>query len=373
MKASCSNCNATYNIPDAKVPKNGVSLKCKKCNQIFTIKKIEEKSEIESKIAKEGIKEEKHKEGLKRPSVVHEHGSEENTVESNISESSDKRFSQKEAELESESCKTVRLIDCLLDYFKARLSSEFFESNAAWLTKLGNWGLYLAALLGFIYAVCYAIKYDAFSIFLAGIGWVLLVLIAQYTAGKILSTSNNLIKSTPSQLSSTSFVDCLAVIYLITGFLFFFYYVYLAIRIEILEYFWIGLGIFITCEFLAMISMHPQMLNISISKNTNAGEEAIGLLSFFMKGILKLTPIAFGSGIIIGSTNLVIAIYKLISGGDPILTNLEAYISGIIIITSATIPFLAYIYFLIYYISIDIILSILMLPKKLDLLSQRTK
>ena len=119
--------------------------------------------------------------------------------------------------------------------------------------------------------------------------------------------------------------------------------------------------------------MHPQMLNISISKNTNAGEEAIGLLSFFMKGILKLIPIAFGSGIIIGSTNLVIAIYKLLSGGDPILTNLEAYISGIIIITSATIPFLAYIYFLIYYISIDIILSILMLPKKLDLLSQRTK
>ncbi len=373
MKTNCPNCKVIYNIPDAKIPEAGATVKCKKCNQLFEVKKIEDKSEIDPKTAKKEVEEDIHKERLKSPSVVPETGPQNSKAVSSTLKTPGKKFTQNEAESECKSCKTISLIDYLLDICKAKLNSQLFESNVTWLTVLGNYGLYLAALLGFIYGIGFAIKYDVFSIFLAGLGWVLLVFISQYTAGKLLSTSNNLIKSPPSQLSSTSFLDCLAVIYLIIGLLSFSYYIYIAIKIEVLDYFWMGLGSFIAWEYLAVISMHPKMLNISISKNTNAGEEAIGLLSFFMKGILKLVPIAFGSGILIGSTNLVIAIYNLVSGGDPMLANIKAFTSGVIIITSAVLPFLAFIVFLIYYISIDIFRAILVLPKKLDLLSQITK
>jgi hypothetical protein len=121
--------------------------------------------------------------------------------------------------------------------------------------------------------------------------------------------------------------------------------------------------------------MNPKMLNITISNNTNAGEEAIGLLSFLMKGLLKLVPIAFGTGIIIGSINLEIAISQLMSADDfmVMMANFKAYLAASIIITSAALPFAAFIFFLVYYITIDILRAILVLPKKLELQMQANK
>ena len=376
MKTSCPNCNKSYNIPDAKIPKDKASVRCKKCNQIFEIKRPDDQPSIDTKVTEYKAKE------LSSPAV--------GQVESAPVDSSGQ--SAMEAPIQQEkrplaisipqnnycnqnSCKTVQLVDYILDICKGRLNTKMFESNAAWLTNIGNLGLYLAALLGFVYATVYAIKIDAFSIFLAGLGWVLLVIIAQYTASKLLTTSESLIRSTPSQLSSTAFLDCLAVIFLILGILSLSYFGYLAIKIKDLDSFWIGLSCLITCEYLAMISMNPEMLNITISKNTNAGEEAIGLLSFLMKGLLKLVPIAFGTGIIVGSINLVIAISQLLTAEDFMVmgANIKAYLAASIIISSAALPFAAFVSFLIYYITIDILRAILVLPKKLELQSQTTK
>jgi len=39
MKAQCPNCDAVYQIDDSKIPDKGASVKCKKCETRFQIKK----------------------------------------------------------------------------------------------------------------------------------------------------------------------------------------------------------------------------------------------------------------------------------------------------------------------------------------------
>ena len=376
MKISCPNCNTNYNIPDDKIPKEKASVRCKKCNQVFEIKRPEEKPALELN-ATDNISKEIGKPNddviPTRQSESYEKSSQENIELQNDSHVHDSRPQAKI--VKQYSCLTVQLVDKVLESCKEKMNLEIFERNSSKIESLGYCGLYLSAILGFVYASLSATMYGP-KMFMAGFGWILLVIIAQYTANKLLKASDDLIKSTPSKLSSTAFLDCLAAIFLILGILSISFFIYLALKAPDIDYLFIGVGCLMVFKYFAIISMNPQMLNIEINKNTNAGEEAIGLLSFLMKGLLKLVPVVFGTGVIIGNLDLVVAFIKFMSDDGPwseINAHFTALVGSGTIISSALLPLIAFLVFLIYYISVDILRSILILPKKLEIQAQLTK
>ena len=127
---------------------------------------------------------------------------------------------------------------------------------------------------------------------------------------------------------------------------------------------WLGIAAFLSCGYFACLSMNPAALNISIAERVNAGEEAIGLVSFYVKGFVKLIPVAFGAGIILGAINLLMAMMYLFQDGSSSYQMATFAVS--IIISAAVLPILGYIFFLFYYVTIDVLRSILIIPKKLD-------
>jgi len=267
----------------------------------------------------------------------------------------------------------VKLFDKVLDFAGNLLSLKFLESNLKWAGRLGHFGLLIAAVVGLLTAMILAVKANSFYAFLAGIGWVFLVLVLQYVAARFSDASNVLIQSTPSQMSSAAFLDCVALLNIIAGVLLFVNGIITAVQGKSIEAFLTGLGILILCEFWACVSLHPKCLNMEISEEATAGEEAIGILSFFMKGAVTLVPIAFGVGVVLGTIGLAFAGVSVLvaDAAELFAAQADAMKAGTSIILAAALPFVAFVVFVVYYLTIDIIRAVLAVPHKLDALRKK--
>jgi hypothetical protein len=82
-----------------------------------------------------------------------------------------------------------------------------------------------------------------------------------------------------------------------------------------------------------------------------------------MKGLLRLVPIAFGSGIILGILNILTLLFSRV---ENIVKIFEAVYSVATFMTAALLPVSGYVLFLVYYFVIDLARALLAIPPKLD-------
>ena len=260
-------------------------------------------------------------------------------------------------------------IDNFFDYLRKGYFSDFLDKNVDWLTKWGLNGLYVSAILGLLTSLYVPYKYDQilFSYSIAtGLVWVLVCIVAHYTAVKFLPNLDKIIKATPTKLASGAFTDSFALIAGIGGVASLVAGAYFAISAENVDLLIYGVFAFIFCEYLMSLSLNPEILGIEITEKTTAGEELIGILSFIMKGFLKLIPVLFGSGIILG----IVRIFDIWLGEVEYIQELVGQVSAVGSITAAAfLPVTGYLAFLLYYFSLDILASIIAIPQKLDNLS----
>lgn len=251
---------------------------------------------------------------------------------------------------------SIHILDRFLNWVRAVCPPEIFDSISTWCAKYGHAGIVAAQILVLIFSVIKAFQ-SGWSFLFHGIGIALLLVILQYTADKFLHAGQRFINSTPSRLSSPAFLDCAALLLEIGGLLIF---------LSMAANGWInallGLAIWSLLKAIALTAVHPNMVNVSIAEDVTAGEEAIGILSFFAKSILKIVPIAYGVGSIFGTLALALATLSML-GGNPADAGNNAIV---LIICFACLPFVSYVLFMAYHLMIDILQSILSVPRKLD-------
>lgn len=265
----------------------------------------------------------------------------------------------------------VKLVEKFIEFARKIFTEKILEFTLKWALILGHFGLIVAAVIGLLFAIIYAIRVNDFYAFLFGIAWVILVFVVQYIAHKFSDAGENLIKNNPTRLSSKAFLDCVAFIFMIAGLVIFITSVINLIKTGEITIFLTGLGMSIFCEFIALVSFHYKTITMDVVKETTAGQEAIGIITFFMKALLKLVPIFFGVGVVLGTVFLFINSFGLF--GNQIKIS-SAWVSGNWtakqILGAGLLPFFAYIVFVLYYLVIDIITAILSLPGKIDKLKK---
>jgi len=265
----------------------------------------------------------------------------------------------------------VKLVEKFIEFTRGIFTEKILEFTLKWALILGHFALIVAAILGLLFAIIYAIRVNDFYAFLYGIAWVILVFVVQYIAHKFSDAGENLIKNNSTRLSSKAFLDCVAFIFMIAGLVIFIVSIINLIKTGELRVFLTGLGMAVFCEFIAMVSYNYKTITMDVVKETTAGQEAIGIITFFMKAILKLVPLFFGVGLVLGTVFLFINSFGLF--GNQIKTA-SAWISGNItaeqILLAGLLPFIGYIVFVLYYLVIDIITAILSLPGKIDKLKK---
>ena len=268
-----------------------------------------------------------------------------------------------------ESRASVRKLDDFLKWAKTVFPAEKFEACAAWCVKYGHAGLLAAQILTVIFGIAAAVRLANWLYFLYGIGIAVLLAVLQYTAHKFLNAGDSLISASPSSMASEAVLDCLALLTEIAGILLFIGFLVKAREIGQWSLFWVGLGAWALCDAVAYIALHPSMTNISISSDVRAGEEAIGIMSFLVKAIVRTVPIAFGIGAVLGAVGLLFATFSLMRTGQLIAG--AAAIRLIILCTC--LPFASYLVFAFYHLILDILRAILVLPRKIDQATSRTE
>jgi hypothetical protein len=264
----------------------------------------------------------------------------------------------------------VNLLEKLVEVFRGILTSNFLEFCIKWITRIGHMAIIVAAALGFLFALIFAIRTNSFTGFLYGIIWVLLIFVLQFTARKFLNAGESLIENNPTQLASQAFLDCFAFLAVIGGVVALILHIIRAINLKSFEEFLMGLGMFVFLEFLALLAFNPKEVTIKIVKSNSAGQEALGIITFFIKAYMRLIPIFFGVLVVVWTIMLFIAFIGLFGNAPGNAWFRGNYYAGQIL-TAVLLPFIAYIVFVLLYLCIDVIKAILSVPDKLDKLGKK--
>lgn len=312
-------------------------------------------------------------------------------------------FRKAEAAFDRSGQRSVRhVFDLLIDFARAQFTTQFIDLTSKIFTLGGHYGLYAAMALLFVFSMFLGVKANQVNTILLGLGGIVILVVLQYVSGRFFGALERLNASTPGRVSSTAFLDCFALLNMLGGLVALLGLAVLAVQTGWLSLILFAIATFILCQYVAVLALNPGALSLTVGADVSAGEEAIGILSFLVKLSLRLVPVAFGVGIVWGSLGLLYACFLVLappdeperimelagvigavlamtiedpSASEEAMRMLPAQASAIkasaILIDSAALPFLAYLYFLIYYLSIDVLRAILSLPGKLDKMSDK--
>lgn len=257
--------------------------------------------------------------------------------------------------------------DQLLVFVRRLMKPSGFEAVEKFMEKIGHYALLAALLIGLVYGIVDGIKSNTLSAVGMGLGWVLILVLLQYTAIKFNRSNRQLIKASPTDIGTASFLECMALIFFIGGLLILIVCTVTAIRMESWGWFGWAMGGFILAELLVWMCLNPSLLDISITPAATVGLEAMGVLSFLLKVFLRLVPMAYGAGAILGGCGVFWALIELFrnNGGSGGLMMAPGTWT---VLSSAALPWMAYLAFLIAMLGLEVTKAILGIPSRLDAL-----
>lgn len=260
-----------------------------------------------------------------------------------------------------------RMIDSCLQWTRQTLSAALLESVLRGATVAGRFALFAAMFVAPAFAILLAVKTDSLSMVFAAVGAVVLLAIVQFTAQRLLPALDGLVRSTPGRMSSAAFLDCCAMMSMVLGVVYLVASVVAGLQVEVFSLLVVGVAVFLLCQYVACLCLHPEVLNICTESDAAADEEAIGLLAFFVKLWVRAIPVVFGVGAMLGSLGLLVALLLLLRGGEHGLMAIPlGMASGGMVVGAGLAPFVAYILFVFQYVVIGMIRSVLIIPRLLE-------
>lgn len=261
-----------------------------------------------------------------------------------------------------------RFIDALLSKLRSAFPAEVCRKHLALFRTLGHTGTLIAGVLGLIIGIIAAIKSDSFSMFLAGIAWLLSMLIIDYVSRRFAQVSEHLVSSTKSYLSSSVYIEAIALLVLVASAALFGFGLYAAIKIGGISDF-VKVGAWsVWLFYIGILTLNAgELLNVEIKAELKAEEEGVGLLEFNTKSALLAVSFYFGSGILFGLVNILWIIFLGTKEGEPFASvAMESMPYFLTIAIIASLPFLACLAFLLLYTLIAAVKSLIRIASAVD-------
>lgn len=252
----------------------------------------------------------------------------------------------------------VRVLDRMLAGARAILTARKFEAFSERVVKYGHATLLVAEVLVILFGLSAAIKHSNWTYVAYGAGMAVLVVVLQYTAARFLQAAGSLVASSPSRLKSAALLDCSALLIEVGGVVIFLSFIVLARQMGQWSLLWVGLALWILSDAICCVAINPGLANVQVDEDISASEEALGILSFLVKAVMAVVPVAFGVGAIVGTIALLFGTFSLMRTGA-----IGAGTSALsLILGSVCLPFAGYLVFALYRLLIDVISALLGLP-----------
>lgn len=256
-----------------------------------------------------------------------------------------------------------RWIDGGLDWLRKLPFESVINVAEKFFSRIGIFSFYLLGLVGLVGGIVAAIRYEYITPLWIGICWLLLCILFAYFGTKLLQSIKALVMSTKGVFSSQALLDCITLLFLLSGVVALVMGIYFACDEADSEYLWQGIIGFIGCEFVTICALEPKLVSTEAGIACSPGEELIGLVTFFIKVMLRMLPFIWCLGAFFTM------IYVIVHLGAE---NLNVYLSESFELTLllGIAPVVYYLGFLIYYFVIDLARAVLSLPGKLDKLDK---
>lgn len=277
----------------------------------------------------------------------------------------------------------VDTVSSLLNHARRLLPLSLVEHVLSFCTRGGQWLILSGAILAMVASLIFAIKTSMMGLLLVGPASVIIIAVLQYIATRFLQGCGRLVKNTPSTLSSAAVPDCIALLALlggsgalIGGFVF-------AVKASYPIIFVGAILVTAMLILLGAITLNPKVTQTAVGQ-ASAGEEGIGLISFFMKLPVVLLPVGYFILNLAGVLSLLSSLFENESRqygrssfevpGEHLLSSflgpMSEFIPGLsglsMIICALSLPFICYLLFLVFHLLVDVIRSIVCLPGKID-------
>lgn len=269
-----------------------------------------------------------------------------------------------------------------LEWLGLLLPAGRVSGGLQFFTNVGQLAILLSLCTDFVLGVVLTIKNHNGLYLLSALLLLLLVLVGQFISARMFKASDTAISSTPHHISSPAVLECIDVILKIcsvailmgdTGF----WIAYVsspsshAVR-HIMAVLTLSLSqspaeiatsiifgsacVAVVLFFISSLARRPAAINVSIA-NVASGEDALGLLAFVSKSILKTVPIPF---CLMACTGLVLSVQVFFQNSSVSMDCL----AGIVTTVSASLlPVTAYLGFLVINLLLEVIRAWLVLPR----------
>jgi len=261
----------------------------------------------------------------------------------------------------------IIIVEKLLAWLRGVVSASVLDVVDHWAKLIGNIAYAAAAVVATILFLILTIKESRWDLLVFTLAILPAALLLQYVALLFLDAGKTLIASSPTQLSSSAFLDCFGLVSFVAAVVFLCGGIVLAVGGAGFAMFAIGLGYCLVLMYLGGAALNPATVSVTVGGNGSAGTEALSILAFLLKlKLLRLVPFAFGVAASVGLL-FILSLFVPLFQGSAMLSLMAMPGCGYVLAT-ALIPFAAYLLFLMGYLVITVFQAILQVPNKLDAL-----
>lgn len=278
------------------------------------------------------------------------------------------------------------VFDAILGLLRQFFGSEFINGTLRLFALCGQFGLWASAAVAIIAGATAGLRRsDPAEIFI-GMAFAAVLVIFQYAASRLLFVLERWDRLVHAQLGSSAPTDGLSLISLFVGTAGLVLFTVIAFRSGTPNLLFVALGVFIVFAYLSLSMLNLEGMNISIVPETSPAEEALGLLQFFFKMVLRITPVLFGTLILLGFFQLLVALIlgfgeaKDVAPGDfdQLGKALDRRLLGfafetsgrIFLILGGLLPVVTYLVFVFGQLVLALVASILAIPARLEQLER---
>ncbi|MCR6655128.1 MAG: hypothetical protein NVV63_04775 [Opitutus sp.] len=270
------------------------------------------------------------------------------------------------------------VVGSVLDRMARWLNPGFVERSLKFCRDTGHYAVLLGGALTLVYTIFAAVRFNSFGVFLLGLGLIAALAVGQFAAARFFGAAERTIVNTPSHASATGFLECVGLLTLLAAAAFLLGGLISAIQLGSIIALLPPLFFAVTLTYAGALALHPTLLNVTPGTGS-AGEEAIGVLSFFAKASLKLVPLFFLLLAVAGNIAILASFFprgealagamSALAPGLPVGMALPSGLTGSVLVLLACLtPIVAYALFLLQYLVIDVLRAVLAVPGKLDAL-----
>lgn len=282
--------------------------------------------------------------------------------------------------------------DVLLGWVAAYFDVAFLDKTTRVLRACGLYGLLAAMALVAAFAVVVAVKTHSGNHVPEALGFLAVLAVLQYAAGRYCDALEQLNRTTATSLASNALPYCCALACIAAGAIVLLRSVVAGVSLAthsdvtagVASVLW-GAVLVAFCGYGAIVAVNLPALNVTIDPELRAGGEAIGVLAFLLKALLRWVPVVYGAGVVCGAIWMGYACYQGCCAADlatdmrvgitvSLVTALITWTKACFtVILAAASPEVAYFLFLFYCLLSEVCRAVLILPGRSDKLTAKAE